>query len=759
VDQPFWRVIDERSPAAFVWVGDAIYADDRPWDGDQEYRHHQHHQHREADDDIDAENDMDSRSTTASFSSSLVKWYNRWFHHRQYQHRRRSRHKDATPEYQRYLYQQQRSVPGYKALLERGMMNTDNTKPRSENDTTESNKNDDNDNDDGTAGTSSSSAASTRPPISIFGTYDDHDYGRNNGDSTFPYKKESGIEYVTTFLRLNATTSAMARRAINGHGVYGVHVYDFSDTNRNRNWNSKDPTSEEYHDHHRHSYYRLLPDQEAGLDPDVVDSVDDKDDSADDEDNDNDNNNNSKDKRDGTTAAATTTKNRLVAVFVLDVRTNKTPWSTTFPQRFVPNVQGDFLGEKQWEWFETALQRSKAAINIIVSGIQIHAPYVVDGNIVENWSAFPTAQHRLYQTILRSTNVRAPILISGDVHLSQLLRKDCQQQYHPVEGGNRNGSGSGGGNDGDKSSPNDDRSRTVDVDDENNDKNNIGERRTITDDDDDDVDTVVVTTKPLYEITTSGMTHSWGSTQTSVCGRPNDHWLCTFTPFNAYMGLLMDFAHRVNPWNAILLNTNTDADDVVGDHRDHNQEGGNRRKGGGGGGRIEQYTLDRNIAELEFDWDEEVVKVRIIGVEGQTLLKQDWSFDLLSGSNGTANTMVQSKSFEAAGRRRQRQRQRQRQQQQQASTTFNTNGGSNSGVGVGNVRPSTSEDYICVNYRDDPSTIHVVLGMVSTLSVALFPIIYPLILLILLEFHRRRRRDQRQQNGTPQSLQRKQKNE
>ena len=52
-----------------------------------------------------------------------------------------------------------------------------------------------------------------------------------------------------------------------------------------------------------------------------------------------------------------------------------------------------------------------------------------DGNLVEDWSRFPMAQHRLYQTILAS-GVNAPVLVSGDVHMAELLRRDCRQ-YHP----------------------------------------------------------------------------------------------------------------------------------------------------------------------------------------------------------------------------------------------------------------------------------------------------------------------------------------
>jgi phosphodiesterase/alkaline phosphatase D-like protein len=53
-----------------------------------------------------------------------------------------------------------------------------------------------------------------------------------------------------------------------------------------------------------------------------------------------------------------------------------------------------------------------------------------DGNLVEDWSRFPSAQHRLYQTIL-SSGIQSPILISGDVHMAEFSRRDCRQRLQP----------------------------------------------------------------------------------------------------------------------------------------------------------------------------------------------------------------------------------------------------------------------------------------------------------------------------------------
>jgi hypothetical protein len=189
------------------------------------------------------------------------------------------------------------------------------------------------------------------------------------------------MEFVD-FLGLGDGNHPMAARAARGMGVYGVQVYDFD----------------------RIAGQQLLSDEEAGLDPDVAD-VD----------------------------AELPLGPKSVAIFVLDVRSNKTPWLITIPERFQYDAAGDFLGETQWQWFENAIGRSTAAVNIVVTGLQVHADIFWDGSKIEDWGKYPRAQHRMYQALLQP-NVQVPIIVSGDIHLAQLLRKDCRRgsSYQPL---------------------------------------------------------------------------------------------------------------------------------------------------------------------------------------------------------------------------------------------------------------------------------------------------------------------------------------
>jgi alkaline phosphatase D len=197
----------------------------------------------------------------------------------------------------------------------------------------------------------------------------DHDYGCNNADKNYEFKYESGIAFVDFIAA--PELSGMRQRALAGEGVYGVKLFDFA----------------------RPVDQQEVPERQAGID---IDSA--------------------------LGPPLNLYSNQTVAVFVLDVRTSKSPWKRG-SDRFQSDFEGDFLGEKQWQWFEKSIRRSRAAVNVVVNGLQVHANRFPDGNVAESWSQFPSAQQRLFDTVLA---LESPVvLISGDVHMAQLLRKDC----------------------------------------------------------------------------------------------------------------------------------------------------------------------------------------------------------------------------------------------------------------------------------------------------------------------------------------------
>ena len=288
----------------------------------------------------------------------------------------------------------------------------------------------------------------------ILGVFDDHDYGTNNGDETFPYKEESGLAFLD-FIGDAATSGFMYERAKSGFGVYGVKVFDFSREDGNY----------------------LLTDDEAGLDADLPAALM---------------------KNENTNEESIESSSKKVAIFMLDVRTNKTPWHPGY-QSWIPDYEGDFLGEKQWEWFEKSIQNSDASINIIVNGLQVHSYRFHSANSAELWSSFPSSRQRLYDTILQK-NVKSPIIISGDVHMSSFMRKDCFKTN--------------------------------------------------------ELDQSDVQSRPIVEFTTSGMTHSWGSCFACSSSLHENRWkylLC-----NLFGRSFMTLVYKLIPTPDLIVATKDD---------------------------------------------------------------------------------------------------------------------------------------------------------------------------------------------------------
>ena len=429
-----WPVIESRSPAAFIWGGDAIYADEH---------------------------------TPVDLSTYPPS----------------SRTNCATPNRLRALYRYQRSVPGYKQLLESN--------------------------------------------LTVFGTFDDHDYGCNNGDSTYEFRYESAMAFVD-FLG-EPTHSPMRARAQDGLGVYGAKLFDFG----------------------RPEGFQEVPDAEACLDPDVCSDSE---------------------------SLLASYSNKTVAVFVIDVRSHKTPWKSG-SAAFQPDYEGDFLGEQQWKWLESALRRSQAAVNVIVNGLQVHANRFPNANIAESWDKLPRSRQRLFDAVLQR-NVKSPILISGDVHMTQLMRQDCV-------------------------------------------KVNSNE-----------------SPRPLLELTTSGMTHSWGTLTnppllSSKSYRPSISE--RFLHFAAKS--LMNSMHATCPWTELLESRPEDVTNGV--YANGGAEGSKQGL---------QFSLEKNFGELEFDWDKRMVNVRSIGEDGKPLLSASLSMNQLSGREEIVGANANEDDFRIASR-------------------------------------------------------------------------------------------------------------
>lgn len=86
------------------------------------------------------------------------------------------------------------------------------------------------------------------------------------------------------------------------------------------------------------------------------------------------------------------------------------------------NPNGQVLGEEQWKWLENELVKSKAKVNLLVSGSQ----FLPTEHAYEKWANFPKERERLLQ-LLASSGVQTPILLSGDRHIAEIMKLEDER--------------------------------------------------------------------------------------------------------------------------------------------------------------------------------------------------------------------------------------------------------------------------------------------------------------------------------------------
>ncbi|HND88842.1 MAG TPA: alkaline phosphatase D family protein [Saprospiraceae bacterium] len=96
-------------------------------------------------------------------------------------------------------------------------------------------------------------------------------------------------------------------------------------------------------------------------------------------------------------------------------------------KRYLPNTQGDVLGEAQWKWLEHELKTSPANLNILCSSVQV----IADEHGYEKWGNFPNARKRLLG-LIASTKPKNLLIISGDRHMAEISKMDLQGLPYPL---------------------------------------------------------------------------------------------------------------------------------------------------------------------------------------------------------------------------------------------------------------------------------------------------------------------------------------
>lgn len=110
-----------------------------------------------------------------------------------------------------------------------------------------------------------------------------------------------------------------------------------------------------------------------------------------------------------------------VKILVLDTRYFRSALQAdpSGNKRYIPHSgrEGTVLGATQWEWLGRELRNSSADFNILVSSIQV----LSGEHGFESWQLFPHETRRLID-LIRSSGAKAPIIISGDRHISEFSR-------------------------------------------------------------------------------------------------------------------------------------------------------------------------------------------------------------------------------------------------------------------------------------------------------------------------------------------------
>lgn len=118
-----------------------------------------------------------------------------------------------------------------------------------------------------------------------------------------------------------------------------------------------------------------------------------------------------------------------IKIIILDTRYFRDTLAPdpTKQKRYIPNVNGDMLGEAQWKWLENELKNSQANLNILCSSVQV----IADDHGYEKWGNFPSARKRLLQLITK-TKPKNLLILSGDRHMTEVSKMEIQGLPYPL---------------------------------------------------------------------------------------------------------------------------------------------------------------------------------------------------------------------------------------------------------------------------------------------------------------------------------------
>jgi len=135
-------------------------------------------------------------------------------------------------------------------------------------------------------------------------------------------------------------------------------------------------------------------------------------------------------KREGAYSSYTFGKgDQRIKVIILDTRyfRDALEKDTTRQRRYHPNMEGDILGDAQWDWLEKELRTSTANLNILCSSIQI----ISEEHKHEKWSNFPNQRKKLLW-LIANTKPKNLLILSGDRHMAEVSKIQLDGIPYPL---------------------------------------------------------------------------------------------------------------------------------------------------------------------------------------------------------------------------------------------------------------------------------------------------------------------------------------
>jgi len=96
-------------------------------------------------------------------------------------------------------------------------------------------------------------------------------------------------------------------------------------------------------------------------------------------------------------------------------------------RRYLPNMDGQMLGEQQWKWLENELRSSTANLNILCSSVQV----IADDHGYEKWGNFPNERKRLL-SLITHTKPKNLLILSGDRHMAEVSKMQLEGLPYPL---------------------------------------------------------------------------------------------------------------------------------------------------------------------------------------------------------------------------------------------------------------------------------------------------------------------------------------